>query len=42
MSQTSATPRDTRLRFLERWAIAAMVFTSLVPLVPYALNGLAS
>ena len=42
MSQKPVTPTETRLRFLERLAIAAIVFTSLAPLVPYALSGAAS
>ncbi len=36
MSKVLETETESKLRSLDRWAIYAIVATSLVPLVPYA------
>lgn len=39
MNQSFDTAKESKLRTLDRWAIYAIVATSIVPLVPYALAG---
>ena len=41
MSHEERVATETRLRFLDRWAMSAVAAVSLVPLLPYALAGAA-
>jgi hypothetical protein len=42
MSQLTVSQRESQLRALDRWVMLAIALTCLLPLVPYALQGVAS
>ncbi|WP_259373757.1 hypothetical protein [Rubrivivax gelatinosus] len=42
MRHETAIANESRLRFLDRWVVLAILAITLVPLVPYALTGAAS